>query len=70
MAHRQVRIFTQARHCLSFLPTIPHKRRRSFAMGTQGEISEDELVRAIDRLTFNHGDSRINGRPVVLKPVN
>ncbi|HTY25604.1 MAG TPA: hypothetical protein VMC85_20920, partial [Desulfomonilaceae bacterium] len=35
-----------------------------------GEISDEELVRAIDKLTFDHGDSRINGRPVVLKPVS
>ncbi|MGO9570507.1 MAG: tyrosine-type recombinase/integrase [Desulfomonilaceae bacterium] len=35
-----------------------------------GEISDDELVQAIDKLTFNHGDSRINGRPVVLKSVS
>jgi len=35
-----------------------------------GEISDEELIAAIDRLTFDHGDSRINGRPVVLKPVS
>jgi integrase len=35
-----------------------------------GEISDEELIRAIDRLTFDHGDSRINGRPVVLKSVS
>jgi len=34
-----------------------------------GEISDKELIRAIEKLTFDHGDSRINGRPVVLKPV-
>ncbi len=34
-----------------------------------GEISDEELIKAIDRLTFDHGDSRINGRPIVLKPV-
>jgi hypothetical protein len=35
-----------------------------------GEILDDELVRGIDRLTFSHSDSRINGRPVVLNPVS
>ena len=35
-----------------------------------GEISDEELIKAIDKLTFDHGDSRINGRPVVLKPVS
>jgi hypothetical protein len=35
-----------------------------------GEISDDELLQAIDKLTFSHGDSRINGRPVVLKSVS
>jgi len=35
-----------------------------------GDISDDELVRAIDKLTFDHGDSRINGRPLGLKPVS
>lgn len=35
-----------------------------------GEISDDELVRAMDKLTFNHGDSRINGRPLILKTVS
>ena len=35
-----------------------------------GDVSDDELIRAIDRLTFDHGDSRINGRPVVLNPVS
>lgn len=34
-----------------------------------GEISDDELVRAIDKLTFDHTDSRIYGRSVMLKPV-
>ena len=33
------------------------------------EISHQELIRAIDRLTFDHGDSRIDGRPVVFNPV-
>jgi len=32
-----------------------------------GEISDDEPIRAIDKLTFDHGESRINGRPLVLK---
>ena len=35
-----------------------------------GEISDQELIEAIDRLTFNHGDSRIEGKPVVLHPVS
>jgi len=35
-----------------------------------GEISDEELIQAIDRLTFDHGDSRINGRPVILKSVS
>ncbi len=37
---------------------------------TYGEISDAELIRAIDYLTFDHGDSRINGRPFVVKPVS
>jgi hypothetical protein len=32
-------------------------------------ISHQKPIRAIDRLTFNQGDSRIDGRPMVLNPV-
>jgi integrase len=32
-----------------------------------GDISDQEFVDAIDRLTFDHGDTTINGRPVEIK---
>jgi len=35
-----------------------------------GEISDVELIRAIDRLTSDHGASRINDSPIALKLIN
>jgi hypothetical protein len=35
-----------------------------------GAISDKELVAAIDQLTFDHGDSEINGQPLILNPVS
>jgi integrase len=33
-----------------------------------GEISDEELVKAIDQLEVDHGESRIDGRPLILSP--
>jgi integrase len=33
-----------------------------------GEISEEELIQAIDKLTIDNGETRIDKRPVALKP--
>lgn len=35
-----------------------------------GAISDKEFIDAIDHLTFDHGDSEINGQPLVLNPVS
>jgi hypothetical protein len=35
-----------------------------------GAISGQEFVQAIDQLTFDHGDSEINGQRRILNPVS
>jgi integrase len=35
-----------------------------------GEISDEELLKAIDHLEVDHGESRIDGRPVILSRVS